>query len=357
LPAQADPDLQPGDGIELAPPWHDQGGVGREVRDVGRDRLELCTEDAGEAHQGTVDVEIGERAAPLHHLVDPRGTLQEAEQRSLTGDQDLAAAVADEPGIPDELDGVAHPLLGVEQDRPALQRGAVPRRPGELAAGHPVESPPPLELGPAARVVAQGEPAHRAVPSRPGAAGLEPQGLLVVRQRLVRPPQHGQARGQVLVRLDMIGLELEGRLEAGDRLGVLLPAGQGRAQVVVRPGVSRVAPDGLAIAGDRLVEPPQDPEHVAQVAPGLGMVGADLQGAPEARLGLRELPLLRQHGRQVAQRGNLARFEPERLPTARRHVAQSAQGIGIIPPVQRALGVLSRTRLATTVRSGHRDSL
>src|SRR5262249_26588527 len=73
-------------------------------------------------------------------------------------------------------------------------------------------------------------------------------------------------------------------------------------------------------------------------------------------LGLRELPLLRQHGRQVAQRDNLAGVEPERLPIARRRVAESAQSIEIIPPIQRALGALSRTRLATTVRSRHRDS-
>src|SRR5262249_26536005 len=108
---------------------------------------------------------------------------------------------------------------------------------------------------------------------------------------------------------------------------------QGCSEVVVRPGVARVDPDGRAIAGDRLVDPPQDPEHVSQVAPGLGVVGAELQGAPEARLGLRELPLLRQYGRQVAQRDNLARVEPECFPIARCRLAESAASIEIIPSV------------------------
>src|SRR5205085_8465720 len=95
-----------------------------------------------------------------------------------------AAALFDQRGVADELDRVAQRLLGVQQDRPPAQGGAVPGGLAEGAGRHPPDLPAPLVLRPAAREVPLLKPPQRAAVAGAGVLRRQPQGLRVVRQRL-----------------------------------------------------------------------------------------------------------------------------------------------------------------------------
>jgi hypothetical protein len=76
-----------------------------------------------------VDVErIGYERAAADKPVDAGAAGQQGEQGLLALHQHRAAVLLDQRRVADELNGVAQALLGMEQDRAAGERGAVPER-------------------------------------------------------------------------------------------------------------------------------------------------------------------------------------------------------------------------------------
>ena len=116
---------------------------------------------------------------------------QPASRRDRGGGQhhdDTAAALLDQRGVADELQRVAQPLLGVEQDGPPVQGGAVPE--GWLEGRQRTKFlalPPPFIAGPSLLEVAHQEPSQRPIPMSLGIVGLEVEGLLIAGHRLVEP--------------------------------------------------------------------------------------------------------------------------------------------------------------------------
>ena len=60
------------------------------------------------------------------HLIDAWASGENLAEHPCAAHDDPAAAARDQRRVTDELDGVAQPLLGHEQDRAAAQLGAVP---------------------------------------------------------------------------------------------------------------------------------------------------------------------------------------------------------------------------------------
>jgi hypothetical protein len=239
-----DADLEAGTGGQLPAPAFDQGGIGAEVGDGGGDGTQVGAEDQRQAQQRRVDVERRQGVALGRQAVDARAGPQQPEQRPLAGDDDGQAALLDEGGVADELQGVAQALLGVQQDRLTQERSAVPAQLREGPRGQLLAAPALLVLGPAALEVAPQQPEQRAVDVGLAGVRVQPQGLLVASQGLVELPQ-------------------------------LL---QHQAQAVVGRGLLRPPPDRLPAAGERLVQFPEPQETHPQGGVGPGQVGPEPQG-------------------------------------------------------------------------------
>ncbi|MEI9889763.1 MAG: hypothetical protein WDN45_03210 [Caulobacteraceae bacterium] len=81
-----------------------------------------------------MDVERRQRVAADDHLVDAGGGGQQRGQGLEGFDHHPRAALGDEAGVADELDGVAHALLAVQEDGLAGDVLAFPARHGQRAA-------------------------------------------------------------------------------------------------------------------------------------------------------------------------------------------------------------------------------
>ena len=102
-------------------------------------------------------VEIGQRLAARDHAGDAFDARQHARQLRLHFEHDLRAPARQQRRVADELDGVAQPLLGMQQDGLAAERiFAEPERLAEAAARrHAAALPAPFVFLEAAAVVAE----------------------------------------------------------------------------------------------------------------------------------------------------------------------------------------------------------
>ena len=98
---------------------------------------------------------------------------------------------------------------------------------------------------------------------------------------------------QIAVRFGVIGLEPNGLPIGSDRLVKLPLVFQGVAEIAVRFGVIRLEPNGLPIGGDRLVKLPLVRQGVAEIAVRFGVIGLEPNGLPTGSDGLVKLPLVR----------------------------------------------------------------
>ena len=72
------------------------------------------TERKWQAEQGTVQIEWRQPIAPGDDLSDARDRSEQRLQRPRRFEDDFCAALRDEGGVADELNGIAISLLGVE---------------------------------------------------------------------------------------------------------------------------------------------------------------------------------------------------------------------------------------------------
>ena len=163
----------------------DQRLIGAEVGDLGQDGCQGRAEDARQAHQGSVDLELRQGVIASDQLLDTGAARQEPDQRSWAGHDHAAAALLDQRGVADELEHIAQSLLGMEQDRSSLQGGAIPERLAEGGWRGLFALPPPFILGPPLLEVASAKPGQCSIQVRLGQVGLEAEGLLITRHRLL----------------------------------------------------------------------------------------------------------------------------------------------------------------------------
>ena len=135
-PLPVDSDLVALHVAELPPPGLDQRRGGGRIGHGGRDRLQPRAKNLGQAQQRRLGAECRKLVSLTDQLINTR-TSRQQRQQPLRAFQDHGSAQAfDQRSVADELDGVAQPLLGMEQDGPALQRPPVPERLGKAARPH-----------------------------------------------------------------------------------------------------------------------------------------------------------------------------------------------------------------------------
>ena len=322
---------------DLRDPAADRGRVrrGAQVGDLGGDGLPRGSVQKGKAHQGGVKVERGEGLPLRADGPDPGGGGQERLQAGLAFEDHLCAQPGDPLRVADELEGVADPLLDVEQNgfspggrsvpgglrkilllRPeavGLPARFVPAEPGgEISPEEEGEGE--VEIG-QAEVRVDGERAsvdlHGLLQPPPHEVGVSEagDGLGVVGPERHRPPVRGQGLLQppqglervspVVVGVNEVRPEVDRPLVGGQRLlGPALFLEGGPAQVVgVR--VVRLELDCPLEGGQGLGGPPQVPAGASRKIMGLGAVRPEGDHPPEGGQGLLRLPLIEEEGPQV----------------------------------------------------------
>ena len=112
---------------EPVPPGLHKLGLGVEVGDIGRHALQGGSEEPRQAQQGGVDIKLGHGVSMGQQPLDAGAAGQKADQGWLAHQDDTAATLVERRDVPDELQRIAQPLLGVDQDGPPVQGGAVPK--------------------------------------------------------------------------------------------------------------------------------------------------------------------------------------------------------------------------------------
>ena len=116
----------------------------------------------GKLNSETCTSNRGSGEPPAITPVKPEA-LQQRHQRRLHFDDDVAAALVEQSHVADEVQRVAQPLFGMDQQRAARQRRAVPARRVEAAALVVLALEPPLVVLPAGREIALAQLHERAI--------------------------------------------------------------------------------------------------------------------------------------------------------------------------------------------------
>src|SRR5262245_29239106 len=176
-------------------------------------------------------------------------------------------------GIANEVDGVAEALLGREEDRFAVERGAVPLRNVELGEFDLARFPAPLVFGPAASEIAEQESHDAEVFVDIGVARRELDGLFIDAEGVGDATFPAERRGFVLESDEVVRLLLDSPVEGGD--GVVEPPhhAKGVAEVVEGNGELWLELEGPAIRGEGFGVALLIVADHAEVTPGVGLGG------------------------------------------------------------------------------------
>ena len=227
----------------------DEIRIGGQVGDIARYAGHVRPEQPGQAHERGIDVAIRYRRALDDDEVDALAGRQQPGQRRAADDDDPAAPSPDDRGIPDELDRVAEAVVGIQQDRPALERAAVPGRLGEPGDGELRALQPPFVLGPAPLEIAHLEPGQGAAEVDLGQVGLDGQRPIIASERLGEMSLGLQRVAEVVMGLGVIGVQPSRPPIAGPGLDEFVLFAQCVAQVVVGLGDNPAGAPGLGGAG------------------------------------------------------------------------------------------------------------
>ena len=130
-----------------------------------------------------------------------------------------------------ELQRIAKPLFGVQQDRAAFQSRAIPTRLGEPAVGKLLEFPTPFVLRESARQIALAQTVRAQIEAGIGRQRIAAQGLLVARHGFGQLSPGLERRPQVVMRFGRIGLNRQCSLNARDRFGILARVAQRGSEI------------------------------------------------------------------------------------------------------------------------------
>ena len=110
------------------PPAFDQNRVGMNIRNIGRNGCNRMSCPASRGRlRSSVHVETWQGIADNDPIQAIAARQQRCQSRRAQENR-RAARLLDLPGVADELDRIADALLGVQKNRPAMKRRAVPER-------------------------------------------------------------------------------------------------------------------------------------------------------------------------------------------------------------------------------------
>jgi len=166
-------------------------------------------------------------------------------------DDDPRAAPGQERHIPEELDGVAQPLLVMQKDRLAGNVLAAPERPREILRLVERVLPAPLVSGPALFQIAGGKQRQGSVPGGVDKLRLQRHGSVAARDRRREPVAVQQRHAKIAVRLGAGGVVRDRALKARDRFVSAVAQQQQDAKIGQRLGVLELEGAGVAFLGLR----------------------------------------------------------------------------------------------------------
>src|SRR6187401_937925 len=109
-----DSDAETGILLQSIPPSRNKVHVGMKIATLARNRVERCLEDTRNAQQRNPKIEV-RYARPLgNEFVDAVAMFEQTQQRFLATDNRTSALSPEDASVPDELNGVAQPLLPME---------------------------------------------------------------------------------------------------------------------------------------------------------------------------------------------------------------------------------------------------
>src|SRR5207245_10506372 len=111
---------------QLALPLVLKLGIRRKIRNLRRHGCESGFQNPWQTHKRSLDIEIAHLVTSRYDPVDARAASQERHHGLWAAHDHRAAVLLHDLGIADELDGIAKPLLGVEEDGFSSQGRAVP---------------------------------------------------------------------------------------------------------------------------------------------------------------------------------------------------------------------------------------
>jgi hypothetical protein len=271
----------------------------------------------------------------------PGAAGQEAHQGRLAHHGDTATTLMHQRDVPDELQRIAQPLLGMDEDGPPVQGGAVPEGGAERRqSAEFLALPSPFVTRPSVLELAHLEPGQRLIPMRLGIVRLEADRLLIARVGLVEPALLPQCDAEVVVGIGKVGLEADGPLVARHGLREPVLLFQDAPQVVVGIGIVGLEADGPLKTGRGLLEIVLPRQHDAQVVLHIGVVGLEADDPPIARHGVVELVLPGQAEPQVVVGAGrvgvemegplIARHRLVELVLPRQHLPEIVMGIEIV---------------------------
>ena len=180
--------------------------------------MEVGFEDAGEAHDGDVDIELGEGLGFADDFGDAGDGFDEFDDGILDPTSGFAAHFfGDAGGVAAEEDGIAHALLGVEENAFAIEGGAVPLGAIEAAvsADHAGMFPAPFVFGPGVFEAAHEDEDDGFIEVEDGAIGIEGDGAVELDEGEFGAAGAGVGVGEALIKGGR-GADGEDALHFGD---------------------------------------------------------------------------------------------------------------------------------------------
>src|SRR5262245_28808811 len=233
----SDRDARPLERLNARAPLGDVGVIRPYIGTLGRDRRGLGLERQRKAAQRAMDVEGPKRVAARRHRGRALELHQQRRELWLHLQHDLGARARQQRDVARELDRVAQPLLGVQQDRVALQRiFSEPERTAVAATlrRHAGSPPPPFVLLKTAAKVADRQQRKRLIETRVGVILADFERPGIARQGLVMAIERLQREAAIVPGLHMVGSDRERAIISRDRILIAAHVEQAYAAVVVR---------------------------------------------------------------------------------------------------------------------------
>ncbi|MEY9896552.1 hypothetical protein ABIA44_000726 [Bradyrhizobium sp. USDA 329] len=246
IPGPGHADLQGRHAGERSPPAQKSCGIGMQIRNVGRNGVERGAEHARQAHQRQLQVERRQRfAARDHGHIGQRS--QQGGECGLHLEDDISAPRRHHRQIAHEMQRVAEPVFGKQQQCAAIERLPLPFRLAECG--------------------------------------------VTVRERLgfVPPPIRFEAIGEVTVHQQqvcvivlgerLLGIERNRMTRDRERLVDLSGIAQRHRQIGVALGIARIGGNRAAMGGNRVGDALLLFEDDAEIGVGRRVIGLEQQSA------------------------------------------------------------------------------
>ena len=243
--------------------------------------------DPRHAEQGRPDIEGRTGIVLADQGVGAGDAGEQGDELRLDGDDDAAfVAFLDLLGIADEVDRVAHALLGFEEQGAAVERGAVPDGVWVRDADERLAFQTPVVFRRAFGIVAQQQERDAEIFAGFDVLGFAFEGLAEAGDGVWQAAGPEAEDGLAVDRFPILGIDREGGVKRPFRLGHAAEIEQDDAHVAIRAGVVGAKAEGLVVGMQGLLLAAHHGERVAEIVPGDCETGIELDGAAIGGFGL-----------------------------------------------------------------------